>query len=366
MALLKSIKKITETGGEFSPKAALDAIYRLEQVDVKSIRKLGVDTPVKEPLVFREVVPTKTTKVWDLGLIPEGKSSINAFILEEPIHVLGLSPHVDRILNQMNITLLHDLMNLDFSSLVHVKGMGQGHIEEIREKLNSYIGGRALKGCLQIDFESWVKSLLPESEKKRTYLLLDLYDLSHLVSLTPPESVEIRRLSPENKADWLEEGKGAFSTCDRRRLFEMRFKEIADVFLKPWMLKRHGFVRKEELMERLERLSLCKDTFMRSYKFFREIFFGGACPIEKLLLHRESLFFANNHCVQSFQRVLRVIDTYFYNSSVSYPLSQLVRLIESEFAMYWIGFPEGFVEKVIRYSPKLNVTREKELIVRIK
>lgn len=360
--MFKSIKKqfsqFVQVEESFNIAASsLEKIYKLEQIDIRSIRKLSQEEPITvEPLCTQAL--HKAGVDGDLGFLPEGKRSIDSFLLEEPVHVLGLSPHVEKLLISLNIVLLQDLINRDPLSLIHMKGMGQGHIDEIKEKLGKYIAGKVLKGCQQIDFESWTKSLMPTTDKKRSYLVLDLFDLSHLVSLSPSESVDIRRLSVENKMEWLIEGKKLFRTYDSCSSFKKRLHEIIEVFLKPWMIKRLGFVKNEELLERLDRLSLVKGTFPKAYNFFQQIFCDNECPLKGLMLHKYSLFFASQDTLDAFETVEKGIDTYFYNKNVSYPINQLAALIESEFSKKWVGFNDGFVMKVIRYLPHLNCVRK--------
>mgnify|MGYP001496548571 CR=1 FL=1 len=362
MPLFKSIKKqisqFVQAEDSFDLKKAsssIDQIYKIEQIDIRSIRKLSTEESITiEPL--EKKLAHKAGEL-DLGFLPEGKSSIDSFILEEPITVLNLNSHVDKLLMNLNIMLLQDILNIDPSSLIHVKGMGQGHIEEIKEKLTRYIEGKILKGCQHIDFESWVKSLMPYTEKKKSYLVLDAFDLSYLISLSPPESVEIRRLNEKNKDEWFDEAKESFNTYDRRRLFHKHLSEVIEIFLKPWMLKRGGFVKLEELLERFDRLSLAKGTFHKAYAFFREIFCESQCPFKQQMLHEHLLVFSSQHVLDQYHTLYQMIESYFYNEKVIYPVDQLIALIEKECSKEWIGFRDNFVRKVICYCPLLNIMR---------
>lgn len=340
----------------------LEDIYQLEQVDVKSIRKMSSVQPVfKEAPSDKPSVNYKVEREMDLGFLPEGRGAIDSFILDEPVTVLGLSQHVEKLFLKMNILMLSDLMNLDCMALIHTKGMGQGHIDEVKEKLKNYINGRPLVGCRAIDYESWVKSLIPSADRKRAYLLLEKFDLSFLVSLSPPESVEIRRLSDESRSDWIQEAKEMFNTYDRKHFLERRLHEVIEVFLKPWMLKRCGFASLADLKERLERLSTQKGRFAKAYAFFVAVFFDGLCPIESLMEERQgNLMFANSAVLNDYLAVTRIVDTYFYKEGVRYPLSQLVGYIERELSLEWKGCREGFVEKVILTNAALTFSQSRE------
>ncbi|CRX38326.1 DNA-directed RNA polymerase subunit alpha C-terminal domain-containing protein [Estrella lausannensis] len=327
----------------------LEEIYQLEQVDVKSIRKMSSCQPV-----YQESIPENPTRMlrvsqeMDFGFLPEGRRSIDSFVLDEPVMVLGLSQHVETLFSKMNIVMLRDLMNLDSNTLVHIKGMGQGHIEEVKDKLKKYIDGRPLFGCCMIDYESWVKSLIPSAQRKRAYILLEQFDLSNLISLSPPESVEIRRLSLEQREDWIAEAKELFNTYDRRRFLEGRFSEVIEVFLKPWMVKRFGFSTRLDLLERLERLSVKKGVFHKAHAFFSDVFYTGQSPLEKLMGKKEGdLFFAHDAGFEDFQFVMEAINPYFYKKGVCYPVAQLIDYVEKELSKNWKGFQTGFVKRVI-------------------
>lgn len=327
----------------------LEEIYQLEQVDVKSIRKMSSCQPVyQESTLETPARMLRTSQEMDLGFLPEGRRSVDSFLLDEPVMVLGLTPHIETLFSKMNIVMLRDLMNLDSNALVHMKGMGQGHIEEVKDKLKKYIGGRPLFGCCTLDYESWVKSLVPSAQRKRAYVLLELFDLSSLVSLSPPESVEIRRLSKEQRGDWIAEAKEMFNTYDRRRFLEGRFSEVVEVFLKPWMVNRFGFSTKNDLLERLERLSVKKGVFQKAHAFFSDVFYMGQSPLERMMGKKEGeLFFAHGSALKDFQMVMAAIDPYFYKKGVCYPVFQLVEYVEKELSRDWKGFKAGFVKKVI-------------------
>lgn len=342
----------------------LEQIYALETVDVKSIRVLGSSSE-KENLQIEPLVDYSDFDLENQLEFPfkEGQSSLDSFLLNEPLSVLGFSKHTENNLRRLEKNRIKDLLKIDLRSLTHVKGMGQGHIDEIRERLNQYIAGKPLYGCKFIDFESWVKTLLPENEKKKVFIVLDYFDLSHLISLSPFESVELRKLTVEKKQEWLEDGLDGFRTDEKKRYFEDTFKHVLESLIVPWMRQRQGMVYGYELEERFEKLSLNRSSFKKAWAFFQKIYQEKGNLIDSFLPNSKGLYFADRKIHENFERVNQKTLSYFYSQEAEYPLNQLVDYILKEFACRWEGFKEGFVAKAIRSSPNLEFKKEKGILL---
>lgn len=314
----------------------LEAIYALENVDVRSIRR------IQEPLTKPEKKKVSKLKKeisqqleFDFG--PDFRSSIPPFFLDEPIQQLNLSKHAEKILLDHAKVRLRDLLAYDF------KGIGQGHIEEIKEKLQDYIAGRDLELTKTVDFAAWIRSLFVGMPAKKVFVLLEEYDLGELIQITSAEKVEIRRLSSEKRREWIQE----ITVSSIRE----KVLELTAVFLRPWMNKRFGIARKEELHERLERISECPSLALKAFRFFGDHLF--------LLEEAEPGIFCSQASVaKDYRSVIKKALTYFYNQTISYTLSELANYLKREFAKDWIGFPEGFIEKVLRLTTCFRVRKQ--------
>ena len=108
---------------------------------------------------------------------------------------------------------------------------------------------------------------------------------------------------------------------------------------------------KDEILERMERLSEDSEIALKAIEFLSDVYFGGAFLLSNLLpCVDEDLFCDFDWRRQDYVRVLDLTMTYFYKPTVRYVLQDLTSKIEREFARTWIGFPEGFVR---RYCERL-------------
>lgn len=339
----------------------LEAIYTLENVDIKSIRPIGESQIVSvqsknlpEPLPIS--IPVDCQPEFDLG--SEFCVGIDAFVIKEPIQVLNLSRHAEKCLIESGRKVLGDIIGFNLRELVFLKGMGQGHIDEIQQKLLHYIQGKPLKQCRMIDFASWIRSLVADQDRKKIYVLMQTFELSELFSLTPAESVEVRRLTLEKRQEWIEEMLLLFQTQPKQQSVISDMRKVVDVFFKPWIRQRLGFATNMDLVERLERMSCHPQITLRALSFFSEVYYHFGFPL-KDYLHQidDNLYCADIHVVNDYNRIVDCAITYFYKPDVCYLLDELISLVEREFSRKWEGFPEGFIERVFRLSSLFNVRK---------
>ena len=183
----------------------LESIYALENIDIKSVRPL--QNASTSPSLQKKALPKPpiyaSSYIPEFEFGPSWRRSIAPFFLQAPIEVLGLSKAAEKCLLDYQKTCLSDLLTVDLRGLIFLKGMGQSHLNEIKEKLSQYIGERDRQQTDRIDFKGWILSLTNHQiQRKKIFLLLESYQLSDLLSLSPMEAMEIRRLSAENRASW--------------------------------------------------------------------------------------------------------------------------------------------------------------------
>ena len=182
----------------------LETIYGLENIDIKSVRRIEIaskNTPKRFESKKTQLAPTQE----ELDLGPGFHGWISPFVKKEPIHVLELTRHAEKCLIDNSKSKLGDLIGANLKDFVFLRGMGQGHIEEIQHKLNTYLEGQALEKSHKINFSSWLKSLVAAQERKKVYALLETYELESRIPLNSGESVEVRKLTLEKKFEWIEE-----------------------------------------------------------------------------------------------------------------------------------------------------------------
>lgn len=339
----------------------LEHIYAIETIDIRSVRRLET-TPISAP---KQEIPAyiapkrdKSAQItFDFGHPFTG--TVDSFILKEPIQVLALSKHAEKFLLDNEKTLIQDLIGVNLNQYIF-KGIGQGHLDEIQNKLNEYLEKRELYECETVDFAAWMRSLTFAFDRKKCAPALQSFHLEQLLSLTAVDTLEIGRLSEEKKALYHKEMLSYLRNDDRKHAFLRDMGLIIDAYVKPWMEKRLGLATKEELIERLLRISDDPSLTERILDFFSVVYFDGQLPFASYLHEVEE----GLYCIDStttYQHVINRALSYFYSPTVHYSLSHLVSLLQRECAQQWLSFPEGFLDKVLTHSSFFRVRKTADL-----
>jgi hypothetical protein len=98
----------------------LEAIYALETVNVRSIRRLQAPPAQPPPLRAPCVLPMAPQLEFDFGA--SFRAWLEPFLLDEPIQVLGLSRHAEKCLLEQRKERLRDLIGCNLRQLIFVKG----------------------------------------------------------------------------------------------------------------------------------------------------------------------------------------------------------------------------------------------------
>lgn len=343
----------------------LEAIYTLENVDLKTVRRISSPQPAapsKPQKPARQVVNTShTNEQLEFNFGEEYRNSIDSFILDEPIQVLGLSRHAERCLIEHGKSKLRDLTAVNLRDFVFFKGMGQGHIDEVQNRLKNYLEGHVIHNCPYVDFNSLIRVLVSAHNAKKVHIFLEPFELSELITLSPAESLEVRRLTLEKRQEWSQEIKVEFVSPQKQHYVLTAMQKIIDVFIKPWMRCRMGFASYQELLERIQRIADPPASAVRTLNFIEEVYLEKH-PLENYLLYEKDLYFVDYHIQECYQTVIKRALTYFYKRGVAYTLSELCRLLTKEFAVEWRGFAEGFIEKCLcsssLFTVRSNQTRQ--------
>lgn len=346
----------------------LEAIYNIETVDLRTVRRISEPSISKittqtAPLNVENEKNIESQLEFDFGDCY--RESMDSFVLDEPIQVLEISKQAEKCLIENGMFNLRNLMKADLSQFVYIKGMGQGHIDEIKQKLNKYIEDRTLFNSNSIDFYAWLRSLVLTHNSKKMHVLLEPFKLSELCQLSLAENVEVRRLPVDKRQEWSQEITLALNMTRSRVYADM--KKATEVYVLPWVRRRHGFVTQQEIFERLQRVSLKPQQAQLALAFFTEVYFNGNFPFREFLIQNEDLLFVDARCLGAYDAVVTKTKTYFYKRGVSYTLAELTVLLTREFALGWQGFPEGFIEKCLRSCSCFSVRKEERgLCVRLK
>jgi hypothetical protein len=338
----------------------LEFIYALENVDPRSIRRLSVQNK-KNTVSLSTQRPrpclSKSPQL-ELDLGRDFREWIHPLILSEPIQVLELTRYAERVLMIHYKKTLANVLHCDFNELMLSKKIGQGHVQEIRDKLHTYLAGKELSKTTRIDFTSFLRCLTGTMARKTVYVFLQNYDLEELLTLLPSEGMEIRRLQEIKRQEWIQAAFEELQMPERCLFVKEKMSEIAAAVLKPWMRSRLGFATAAELLERLECLSGQFNAVVKSLRLFSDLYFNKTFPFAANLYEVcPGVFSIDLWHKEIFHRITTKASSYFYKSSTYYPLDELVRWINRELAKEWEGFPEGYVEKVLSVSSNFHLRK---------
>ncbi len=338
----------------------LEQIYALETIDITKVKRIEESLPETTLTPLEPVAPLHS--LWDgryqLDLGDEFRGWVRPFFLEEPIQVLGLSQRTEIALIDNGKRILREIVHADLKAFISLKGVGQGHIDEIQKKLKQYIAGRSLDRCFHIEFAPLVRALSVEMDRKQAYLLLESYQLERLLSLNPAERMEFLMLKPETKKKLLEESIIAFRKPERAEKVHQFIKQISHVFLVPWMRGRGGVTTRGDLEERLERVAEEPGIAKNSLEFLSKMYFGGKFPFRQVLAEVEAdLYCSESTTAEAFINIRETAKSYFYKADVTYKLEEMIRLLVVEFGKIWEAHSERLINAALRKSSLFRVRK---------
>ena len=127
------------------------------------------------------------------------------------------------------------------------------------------------------------------------------------------------------------------------------------------MLRRDGMASRNELLERLQRVSIQADLVHPFFTWSGEVFADGECILDGLMIQPiEGLFCVDEATSTLVNMVLQCVRSYFYSPAVAYPLFQLCALVERELAYYWIGTTPAQISKILELSPWLKIRKQRD------
>lgn len=354
-----------------------ESIYALENVDISTVRPLGqgdrspseqagtVDGPSQgkgqgAPEGNLAETQSQPQDQLEMDFGERWRDWMPSLKLSEPIHVLGLTAPAHKALMEGGKTRIGDIVNTDSQELIALKGLGQGHLDEIFSKCATHLGKGHHKQAQDIDFAALLRSLLGTEEHKACSLCLEPYGLAGLFPLGPADEVELRHLSAERRHERRQTALLELGTERRRHLLDEMLRSIVVVFVQPWMRQRLGVATEWEIMDRIERVSVDASLTRKVMAFLRASYCDGHFPLRKHLPEgTEGVYCVDQQVQKQYTEVLERSYSYLPKSSTRYRLEDLSSLLERECAGVWRGFPEGFVSKVFQLTPEFSVRKAK-------
>ncbi len=322
----------------------LEKIYAFETINPKSVKAVAIQPKAE---VFEEKPLATSQEQLLLPLGPSHEEGLTSFRLKEPIHSLGLSAYAVKVLLSKEVATVEDVHR--FITSQGDKGLGQSHIEEILTKLALFVGKNPYSLQKTIDWESIVRTACKDLGSKERYLLLAGFGLESLAPMNPQDTQEVQRYTKEQILK---------VPSPDIAFFEDSLYDIAQAYLVPWLKSRHGISREDELLNRLEAISI--GAFRPICAFISTY----SAPIKLLELER-GVYASDHATLADYKLVIACANTYFYHPHAKYELSTLVRHITLELAKKGHGFSEGFIEKALTISPSLLITSSNTILKNI-
>jgi hypothetical protein len=278
---------------ERSYSHGLEKIYALENVDVRSIRKIAPRASFAKSGRSKKISKSQLVKHSDeleFNFEPPFQKALPSFVYKEPIQVLGLSKRIEQLLLSQEKFLLSDLLD-DHQALLAIKGLGQGHCDEISDKLQNYLDEHLNdENPQKIDYASWMKTLVGDLSPKKCAVLLEAYNLPPLLTLSPADNAELRKLTSETRLKYTDEVLLEIRTPKKTQQVTTDFQMIVDIYIKPWMCRRAGLASLDELQEYLIKLGNSYPHTLDALYFLSTAYFKGHSPLSTFLFLKYSLF----------------------------------------------------------------------------
>lgn len=202
----------------------------------------------------------------------------------------------------------------------------------------------------ELNLNSWITQLINGLDKRKTSLLLERYQLSSLLFLSPTESFDLKRASSATKEQWYREIVALLRQEEKKRGCFLFFQQLVDLLVRPWIYQEVGFITEEEILNKLTLLGRIEEV-KGILNFAKEIYFDNAFPFACYLYQaEEKIFCADQGMLSDYSEVIRCALSYFYKSTICYKMDELVYYVEKELSYSWNGFEPGFVKKCLKNS----------------
>ncbi|HEY4832581.1 MAG TPA: DNA-directed RNA polymerase subunit alpha C-terminal domain-containing protein, partial [Waddliaceae bacterium] len=329
-------------------------------VDIKTVRLIQKNEPEAKKIPSRlwqkENGILDNQFEFDFG--EHHRKWINPLLFREPIQVLDLTKRAEGCLIANGKMLLGDLIGHEIQEFVFLKGMGQGHIDEIQNKLSVYVAGRSLTRSYHIEFISWLLSLTAGIDRKKSAIYLEEFGFSNLLPLSPEEKLELRRVDLGTKKAWLSDVIAELRKNERVGWVHQDVKRITFAFVMPWLRSRFGIATENEITERLHALADDPQMASKAIEFIRDVYYRSQFPLNEYLYQVDpKIFCSSENEATAYREVIQTAFSYFYKPSVFYHLPQLTNLISRDFAKSWKNHSQGFIVAVLRRAPSIRVRK---------
>lgn len=174
------------------------------------------------------------------------EEGIPPFRLFEPLSSLNLTPFAAKAIRSIGASTIGDAALFVFDPTKECRGLGQGHLEEIRRKIEEFVGPPPYSREYSFDIASLLRLSLSTLEPSERAFVVTFFRLQQAVFVTPQEMREAEVMLLKDK-DRKFKGiieKAAVKSGNRtRELLDLVFCGL----LRPWMVRRGGLAHEHEI-----------------------------------------------------------------------------------------------------------------------
>jgi hypothetical protein len=177
----------------------------------------------------------------------DGERGISPLRLLEPITSLNLTPFATKAARGIGVATVGDLATFVFDPSKECRGLGQGHIEEIRRKIEQFVGKPPYEREYCIEIASLLRLSLCDIDASEKALIVTRCHLQQVIPLSPQESREAEiSLIKDKDQKFLKSIEKARLKASEKILALLN--TIFCGFVKPWMLQRGGIAHEREIL----------------------------------------------------------------------------------------------------------------------
>jgi hypothetical protein len=202
---------------------------------------------IAPPVISDDTVSQEQVLLEQLHLpFQDGEKGILPLRLLEPISSLHLTPFAAKAVRGIGATTVGEVATFIFDASKDYRGLGQGHIEEIRRKVEQFVGKPPYQKEQHIDISSLLRLALADIEPTERAAIVTRYQLQQIVTLSSQERREAEVMLAIDK-----ERKFA-KIIEKARLKSSEnilslLNTIFCGFIKPWMQHRFGIASEQEI-----------------------------------------------------------------------------------------------------------------------
>lgn len=358
-----------------------DAIYRLEEIDAKAVRKLRplslktdlasaapVDhTTGRQTLEIRRKFGDDDQPHFAWGHI--GVKGLRSLKFQEPIGTLALSKHIESKLVESGFRFVGDLVE-DRGTFRQLRSLTHFQAEEVHQALAQYFKSCPTGVVSEFENEHFIRILLASFDCRFAYTFLEQYQLQEIIGLSDSQCQEVRRWSQSQVNHARHTVREQLKKEPRQEWIDYTLKKTAGALILPWIEIRGGIATRREIQEWVDMHSQSAKVNGLMAQLLSDIWqwpeFLWQPSLQRVEASRvNDLFASNSHRLRDAEHLLRHIDQRFCRCGQIYPLTFLSHWISREWASCWRELDQSALMRLLNSCSNYRFERtDKEVFVK--